>query len=162
MSEAETSDAQPTDPLVQRLAELKAERVGLEEARAKREQERRVSEEIEEQEQIIRDERAIADAEEKYGPIGKKIAAIKTPGLGIVIVKRPHHVTFRKWSDTNLGKDGGVSNDALEELIRPCIVHPSRTEFDRYCEEQPAILLRASNVITKLAGMRGQELSGKS
>lgn len=145
------------------LAKLKAERLELEERRHEQEASLRIADEIELERIAIADEKAIGAAVAQHGTLGKRIAALKTPGLGVVIVKRPHHVAFRKWSDTYLGKlDGTVSNDAYEELVRPCLVHPDRLEFDRYCEEQPALLTRVANVCTKLAGMRGTELSGKS
>lgn len=152
-----------TENLEAQLAELKAERLRLAEEREQTEAAQRLTDEIELERIAIADEKAIAAAVAEHGTLGKRIAALKTPGLGVVIVKRPHHVAFRKWSDTHLGKmDTPVTNDAYEDLVRPCIVHPDRAEFDRYVEQQPALLTRAANLVTKLAGMRGTELSGKS
>lgn len=148
--------------LRERLAQLKAEREALEEAREQRDAEQRVRDELDEQETAIADERAIAAAVAEHGPLGRKIGALKTPGIGVVIIKRPHHVALRKWSDTNLGKDGAISQDALEQLVRPCVVHPDVATFDRYLQEQPVMLQRAGTVAMKLAGMRGSEVAGKS
>lgn len=151
-----------TQDLAARLAKLRGEREEAAAAREAAEAEQRLLAEIEEQETAIADERAIAAAVAEHGVLGKRIGAIRTPGIGVVIVKRPHHVFFRKWSDENLGKEGAIPNDALEDLVRHALVHPDRVEFGRYVQEQPAMLARAANAVVKLAGARGQELSGKS
>lgn len=142
--------------LERRLADAKVERARLAAEREKREADRALAEELEREERAIRDEQAIADAEAAHGPLGKKIAAVHT-SQGVVIVKRPNAALFRKFTDA-----GELTSDECERLVRPSLVHPARAVFDKYAEEEPAILVRCANACAKLAGVRKEELTGKS
>lgn len=133
------------------LAALKIKRRELEAAREARESALSPADAIAQEQQAIADEEAIAEAEAKYGPVKKKIYVVSTPG-GTVIVKQCHHVLFKKFQDTE-EKDV----QALERLVRPCLVYPSADRFDRMLEEQPAILIKVADAVTWLAGWRAKE-----
>jgi hypothetical protein len=141
--------------LEQKLSELRAKRAALAEERAKQEAERALVEQIEAEERALRDDEAIAAAEAEHGPVGKRIAVVHTD-LGVIIVKRPNPLIFRRFQDK-----GTTKTEDFDQLVRPCLVYPSKTEFDRILEELPATLIRAANAVCALAGVRHDEISGK-
>ena len=139
-----------------RLAKAKADLDALAKKRAEREAAQAATDRVEAVERELADAIAIDAAVAEHGPLGKMIAAIDTD-LGVVIVKRPHAATFRKFQDT-----GSMKSADLEKLVRPCLVHPDGEKFGALLEQLPATLLRVANVVTELAGMRSAEVSGKS
>jgi hypothetical protein len=74
----------------------------------------------------------------------------------VVILKKPHHVIFRKFQD--LGEYNQVE---CEKLVRSCLVHPDKSEFDRYIQEQPGILVPLANLACALAGVKVGAAAGK-
>lgn len=97
---------------------------------------------------------ALAKAEREHG--SSRVMALETD-QGIVIVKAPNHVAYRKWQDTT----ERVSTEALEQLVFPCIVYPSISEFERILERLPHTLQRCSDAVTVLAGYRKDDLAKK-
>jgi hypothetical protein len=84
------------------------------------------------------------------------IAAVGTR-LGVVIVKRPHVATYRKFQELADPK----AND-LENFVRPCVVYPDAAAFDRINDELPGVMGVAAKLIGRLAGAASEELMGKS
>lgn len=111
--------------------------------------------------EIEREERALADAQklvelvDEHGPLDRAIAAVETD-FGLVVVKRVSAMRFKKFMDQKEYKSENV-----EVFVRPQVLWPSKAEFDEWCEEQPAILIRASDAIAKLAGIRKGEVEKK-
>ena len=149
----------------QELSELRDKLAELAERKAKRDAEDDARRTIERRKRDLLDEEAVAAAEEKHGRSieygermvdGRKIAIVRTD-LGVVIVKRPNHVIFKRFQDS-----GEANSEEFERLVRPCLVHPDSATFDRYLEEQPGILGRVAGAVATLAGIRMKELSGKS
>lgn len=149
---------QTKEELQARLDQVRARRAQLDAEEAERAQERSLAEQLEREERDLRDREAIAAAELEHGPLGKKIAAVRTD-MGVVIVKRANHVLFRRWQDRG---EKSMQTEELEKLVRPCLVHPDVTTFDRILDELPATLLRVADAVSVLAGVRAQEVSGKS
>ncbi|WP_437671529.1 hypothetical protein [Sorangium sp. So ce131] len=149
------------DPEIAALEkELEAEREALAAAEAKRERDRRAAvlkEQIEETRRQRRDEEALAEAEAKYGPLGKKIEAFKTIDT-MVIVKAADGIKARKWMDQH-GEKPTVQ--ACRELARACVVHPPLDEYDAIVAERPVVVISTANAVLKLAGLGGKELGGK-
>ena len=136
-----------------RLKELRARRLALEaEAEAKSDA---LSSEIDREERAVVDAEALIAAVEKYGQLDLKIARLDTD-FGLVIIKRATAMAYRKFQDK-----GEFDHQALDRLVRPCVVYPKLSEFDAWCEEQPAILTRASSVIARLGGWRKEEIEKK-
>ncbi len=104
--------------------------------------------------------KAIRKAEVEHGRVGKKIAVVRYDG-GVVILGRANPLKFKRFTD-QLGDDNVKDSDAIEALVRPCVLHPPMTEFEQVIEQFPAVLGRCANEITVLAGMVRKELSGKS
>ncbi len=147
------------------LAEVREKLNELSARKALRDLEAETASRLERAKRDLRDAEAIAAVEEKYGDAleygsgpaeGRKAAIVRTD-LGAVIVKRPHHVLFKKFQDS-----GEANAEEFDKLVRPCLVHPDGATFDRYLEEQPAILGRVAGAVAVLAGIRMKEMSGKS
>jgi hypothetical protein len=145
----------PESPTAKRIREIKAQREQLADERLKREQECAEQELLEREERALRDEAAIAAAEAQHGPVGKRLAVVQTTE-GVIIVKRPNPLVFKRYQD-----EGNHKSEAVDKLVRPCLVYPTKTEFDRICEEQPATLVRVGSHVVALAGFRQEEAAGK-
>lgn len=136
------------------IAELNSRRAALELARERRAEQADVARRLEEAKQAVFDEEALAKAEQEHGV--RRIAVVRTE-LGAVIVKRPHANTFRKFLDS-----GKTDTDTLEKLVRPCLVHPQLEGFEKIVAELPAVLGQVALAIGRLAGIRAEDIGGKS
>jgi type II secretory pathway component PulM len=145
-----------TEDATKKLEAVRAQRAELESKRNERAAARSVAEQLELEERKLRDLQAITKAEDEHGTLGLKIAAVETP-LGVVIVKRPNHVLFKRFQDS-----GATSTDDVDRIVRPHVVHPSLSEFDRILEELPATLMRCGDAVVRLAGFRAEEVQKKS
>lgn len=111
--------------------------------------------------ELAAEERALADLdvldkiEAEHGPENKKWRRVNT-GLGLVVVGRPALPTFRKYQDK-----GKTDSASLDQLVRPCLLHPTKAEFDAIVKEEPAALMRAANAVCYLAGIRKEDASGE-
>jgi hypothetical protein len=142
------------DELEARLAKARAEMEEVERAREARAAAESKRARVEAVERDVADAKAIAAAEEKLG--AGKFAAIKTP-LGVVIVKRPNHMHYRKFIGAK-----EIGPDEAERLVLTCLVHPSRSAFEQIVEEYPAVPTIVASQIVDLAAGRQGEISGKS
>ncbi len=150
----------PNADLRARLEIARLERKRLEDEQAAAEEARALTDELEREERGVRNAKALADAVAAHGPVGKSIAVVECSS-GLVIVKRPHHVAFRKFQDQAAKGEGALSVDACEALVRPALVHPDSATFDKWAETESAIILRAANACAGLHGAKGAEKSGK-
>lgn len=139
--------------LEQKLADVRARQAAVEAKRAQTELEQ-LAEQLAKEERALEAAEALSKAEAEHG-VGK-VGLVETD-LGPVVVKRPNHVLFRKFQDTE-----SIKSIDVEKFVRPCVVHPTREQFDKIVEELPATLMRVANVVTRLAGARTEEISGKS
>lgn len=135
------------------LAKLKAALAAVQADSTARDADTALDEELADAARALADAKAIAEAERA---LGKKCLATYDTPRGVVIVKRPNHLLFRKFMDA-----GEMTVAVCEELIRPCLVHPSRDVFDSYSEEYPAIIIPVANRIAQLAGSRSKDQLGK-
>ncbi|WP_437982925.1 hypothetical protein [Sorangium sp. So ce117] len=156
-----TGEQVAKDPVIAELEkQLEAERESLAAAEAKRERDRQAAvlkEQIEETRRRRKEEEALAEAEAKHGPLGKKIEAIQTIE-GLVIVKAPDGIKARKWMDQH-GENPKVQ--ACRELARPCVVYPPLDRYDEIIADRPVVVISTANAVLKLAGLGGKELGGK-
>ena len=137
-----------------RIAAAQAELEALERAREERAAQAAKVARLAELERSVADAKAIAKAEDEHGVA--RFAAHKTP-LGVVIVKRPNHMHYRKFIGS---KD--IGPDDAERLVLSCLVHPSRSAFEQIAEEYPAIPIEVAGKILDLAAGRQREISEKS
>jgi hypothetical protein len=150
------TDLEEKAELEARLVAARAKRDEIARGRAAREELATMRAQVEAEERAAKDDAAIAAAEAEHGPIGKKIAVVQTD-IGAVIVKRPNHIHFRRFQDAGSTKSG-----ELEKLVRPCLVYPPLSAFEALLEELPATLTRCADAVCGLAGVRAEEVSGKS
>lgn len=141
--------------LESQLADINAKRAQFKADREAKRALPNAKQELERAARELADEEAVATAEDEHGEMGVHIMAVRTE-CGIVIVKRPAALIFRRFQD-----QGKSASQDLEKLVRPCLVHPNRESFDHYCDEQPATLLRVADAVAHLAGVRNTEVSGK-
>lgn len=125
-------------------------------ARIEREEKAALEAEQERLRRDVADEEALAAAEAKHGPLGKNIIALKTD-LGVVILRRPHHLEMRKM----LAKEKLDEREATV-FVRSCVVHPDGASFETLLEERPAIGGQLVELVLRLARGRTEELAGKS
>lgn len=137
----------------ERLAAIKAEREKLAKAREERELAASVASELERESRALEADKAIAEAEEKYG--ASKIAAVHTD-LGVIIVRRPHAAIFKRFQDS-----GEATYEEFDKLVRPSVVYPDKAKFDAILDELPATMGRLGNAVATLAGFRAKEAKGK-
>lgn len=142
--------------LEDRLAKARAARAASEAKLAAVVERDELARRVEAEERAGRDADAIAAAIGDHGPLGTKIAAVETD-LGVIIVKRSNPVLFKRFQD-----HGSTKTAELDKLVRPCLVYPTPDAFDRIVEELPATLSRVASAVCELAGIRSQEVQGKS
>jgi hypothetical protein len=145
--------------LEQRIAAARAERARIQAERERREQEHALADELEREEQALKDDQAIADAEVEHGPVGKRIEVVRT-SLGVVIVRRPNPAAMRRFQDRSISSKD-LTMDDCEQLVRPALVYPDKATFDKWTQEQPGILPRCAGACSRLAGVRADEMAGK-
>lgn len=144
------------------LEKLEAELAELETRKAEREAARAEKEALSEaREKIVRAKRALEDAEvierfeDQLGDRGVKWDAVET-AAGVVIVRRPHAATFKKFRDA-----GRYKSKDVEELVRPCVAHPDAQGVTDLLNDYPAVLDRLADVVFSLAEGRAREVAGK-
>lgn len=106
----------------------------------------------------IADQRALIDAEEKYG----MVATVETPD-GLVIMHAPEAPIWKQYQagvNRNLLKDTkdshGAILDANVNLANRCLVHPSKTDLDALFDKYPALPQAIQNVLSDLAQGRAK------
>lgn len=137
------------------LKALKAQRAALVAERERLNEAAELAKEIAAEERAIRDEAALQDAIAKYGALGVHVASVQTD-LGIVILRRPSALKFRRFQDK-----GSFSWDDVSGLVRPCVVWPAVGELDTILDDLPATLTRLASAVVTLAGQRSEELGKK-
>lgn len=140
----------------ERLAAAQAELAALEGLRAERREAAQKRTQLEAAERAVADARALAAAEETLG-FGK-FAAVSTP-LGVVIVKRPNAMQYRKFTAA-IGDKFPI--DELERLVIGCLVHPSKPEYATIADEYPQIPIEVGTLVHRLASGKAAETQEKS
>jgi len=155
VSDGQTPAVAPADAVAAKLAEIRARRAEIAAARSAYEAATAAERELAEETQALADEQAIQAAELEHGLVGRKIAVVKTDA-GVIIVKRPHMNTFRKFQD-----HGEANTETNLKLVRPCVVYPDLVRFDEILAEVPYALSKCANAVSYLAGFRKEDLTVK-
>ncbi len=143
----------PETPEQARLSALKAKLAEQRAARDAKQAAPRAAAATVQLEQQIKDEAALAEAQDTHGEDNVKAV---TSASGLVIVKRDHHLKFKQFMDR-----GKFTTAALEEQIARCLVYPSADALDKYIELEPFLLQSVSGAIAVLAGAKSDEFTGK-
>lgn len=111
-----------------------------------------------EQRKLAEDE-ALDQMLAEHGRLGEAIEIIRArDDVGAVIVRRPHLAVWRRFQDASGGKDAG---QALDQLVRPCVVYPSKAEFDQLVARLPFLLQLCADACARLAGVRVEQAQAK-
>jgi hypothetical protein len=147
-------DPNTTNEVQAELAALRARRAELEAARERKA-------ELTDVEQLEQERRAVADAEallaaiDEHGRVDIDIAIVDTT-IGNVIVKRASRARFQRFQD-----EGKFDFKAVSKLVEPCVVYPDAAGFAAMLERQPAIMTACGNTISRLAGVKRDEVEKK-
>jgi hypothetical protein len=145
---------QNTEELRARIAAARKQKQQTEEKReALKQTPAELERELAKAEREAKEAETLLELESKHGK--DKIGYIETD-LGMVVLSRPHAALFRRFQD----QDKATVLE-VEKLVRPCVIHPTKERFDMMCEEQPMILARAAEVVSRLAGFRNKDLEAK-
>lgn len=142
--------------LEDRLKAAKAKKAEIEARRAAKAAEDAALAAVVAAEREAKEAEIIENAEAEIGPIGEKIALVRTQA-GLIVVKRCHPNSFRRFQDQ--GKFGTTN---LMQLIAGAVVHPDKAAFDALLDEYPGILAAVADAVLRLAGAAAQVQSEKS
>lgn len=141
------------------LAELRARRAAVAEARARHAEQVAAAGQLEVERRALADDEAIARLEQEHGPLDKAIAVVQTD-LGAVVVRRAKPPSFKRFNE-GMTRDSPKAFELSEQLVLPCLLYPSREAFAAMIEQQPFTMIRVASAISTLAGVRMQEVAGK-
>lgn len=136
------------------LESIRAKRQALAEAREARALPT-VGESLALEKRALADDEALDRLEQEHGRIGTVIQIVRS-NVGGVIVRRPHMAVFRRFQD-----EGKRDMEAIDRLVRPCVLYPSKPEFDRMCEELPFLMQLVADAVVTLAGVRIDDVKAK-
>jgi hypothetical protein len=105
------------------------------------------------EEALERAESALLEAQRKFGP--KFVALVQTEA-GPVVLRAPHIAAYRKFQDAE-----DLDSDKTEEMVKSCLLHPSKPELDKLLRLQPGALSVLANHAAILAGHRKVVIKGK-
>lgn len=135
----------------EKLAALRAQREALADAAAAR-LEVSDDEAVAIEEKLLAEDLALDKAQSEHG--AKAVRLVRTD-VGAVIVRRPHVAAYRKF------QDGESSTQVTEELVKSCLLYPSKSEWDKLMNVQPGVLTKVANACVELAGFRLSDVKGK-
>jgi len=98
-------------------------------------------------------EEALAAARKEFGKT--RVSLVQTDE-GPVVLRCPHVAAYRKFQDSE-----EINTDKTLELVRGCVLHPSKPEVSRMLEVQPGALTLLANEVVRLAGHRKSDAKGK-
>ncbi len=129
------------------LAELKAKKAELDEAR----ESAREARELEGLELEIR-------FTAELGPMGSQFEMVDSAelGEGFLVVKLGPEVLLKRFvnSKTNTPEE-------VAQFVRPCLVHPEPEKFDEIASRRPALVIRAAHALMTLYGLKKEAEAGK-
>jgi hypothetical protein len=141
--------------LQERLEKARLDRSELEEAEIKRKRLEKLRADVEAEERSYANEKKLAELEQIHGREGKAIKAVYVDTI-MVVVKKPNHLHVKRFMDKEETK-----TEDLDMLVRPCLLYPTKAEFDALVEEHTALLAKAANAVSYLAGFRKEDLTKK-
>lgn len=141
-------------------ARIKAAREARDAAEAKRLARFKASDlerELLDEERRASDEEKLLDLEDEHGRNGIAIMRVQTTRNGMVVVKKPNHLTYGRFLDK--GKTDRVS---VETIVKDHLLYPDRARFDAILQDEFDTLRKCSNALSELHGLHLREvLPGK-
>ena len=111
--------------------------------------------ELERERRAVKDAEVLQDLVAKHGALDREIAVVDTD-FGMVVMQRCSGGRFKRFIDGEKFK-----SEHLEQFVRPQCIYPTKAEFDDWCERQGGIMLRCSDALARLAGMRKADVEKK-
>lgn len=136
------------------LARLEAERAAIEERRQEKEGREAAAARLAELQREVQTAKLLEQFEAE-GERGVDFDLVDTVA-GPIVVKRPHPATFKKFRD-----GGKYTSAAIEDFVRPCVAHPSKTELGPIIERFPGVVDELADVAFALARGRSKRVAGK-
>lgn len=131
-----------------RLKAAKEAKAAFEARQVAREAARAADAELLTLEREVKEAEAIEKAELELGARGEHYDIVPTI-YGIVIVKRPHPVIFRRFQD-----EGKATVESLTKLVDHARYYPDQSALDSLLDKQPAKLTECADAVCTLAGAR--------
>lgn len=155
----EEAEARELAALEAELAEQQKRREAAEARREGATKAAQLRQKIEAEKRSAAEAEILADLEDKYGKVGDKLAYFSTPE-GLLVVRAPSLVEWKKFRTRSRGKDGATLEDQ-EEFVLRVLVHPERAVYQKIRDERPGIIDTLLQQAAKLGGMRSIDLEGK-
>ncbi len=156
------TDAEDTIATNREVEELQAKLASATKARREAESTRenavlakQLQRQIDDEIRNAEDEQKLGELEAAHGLLGRDIAKVTT-SEGMIVVKRPHHLIFKRFIE----KDKHNSDD-LDRLVKPSLLHPSKADFDAMVVALPFTLVKTANAVCELAGISKADVEGK-
>lgn len=149
------SDIDPKETLLRRIKAAKEKSIQFEEDTCEKEELRDLERKAQFEENRARDWPHIQAAEDEHG----EIRYVNTR-LGAIVVKRPHHLVFQKFS-RKAGSKKGIDDAAIWSLVRPCIVYPGIDKVNEITETYPGVTAKLGEKVVELGNGEVEEFEGK-
>ena len=121
------------EEILERLKKAREKNAAFEEENKDREEMKELEKQAIFEENKARDLPHVKAAEDEHGVI----SIINTP-LGAIVVKRPNHLIFNKFTK-KASSTKGIDDMDIWRLVRPCIVYPKTSTVEKITEEYPGV-----------------------
>jgi len=145
----------PREAALRRIREAREKSAAFEEQSREREELRELERKARFEENKARDLPHVQAAEEEHGVI----RVVNTP-LGAIVVKKPHHLAFQKFTRKAASAKGFDDMD-IWRLVKPCIVYPDVAKVEEITEEYPGVPARLGNAVVEMGNGEVEEVEGK-
>jgi hypothetical protein len=149
------SEFDQKEALLQRIKAAKEKSSQFEIDACEKEELRELEKKAQFEENKLRDLPHIQKAEDEHGEI-----RVVNTRLGAIIVKRPHHLVFQKFS-RRAGSKKGLDDAAIWGLVRPCIVYPEIEKVNEITETYPGVTAKLGEKVIELGNGDVEEFEGK-
>jgi len=143
------------EALEQRIREAREKSSAFEAENREREELRELERKAQLEENRVRDLPHIQKAEDEHD----EIKVVKTP-RGAIVVKRPHHLAFSKFTQ-KASAEKGIADLDIWRLVRKCIVYPDVAKAEAITEDYPGVTARLGTAVVELGNGDIEEVEGK-
>lgn len=150
-----TLEPSQIEELERRIKEAREKSSSFESSISERDRLRELEKRAQFEENKARDLPHIQAAEDEHG----EIRVHNTP-LGAVVVKKPHHLVFQKFS-RKAASSKGMKDQDIWALVRSCVVYPDITKVEDIVEEYPGVTAILATKIIELGNGEAENFEGK-
>jgi len=154
-TQRKTLEPSQIEELERRIRDAREKSSEYEEKLSERERIKELEKRAQFEENKARDLPYIQAVEDEYG----EIRVHNTP-LGAVVVRKPHHLVFQKFS-RNAASSKGMKDQDIWALVRSCVVYPDITKVEDIVEEYPGVTAILATKIIELGNGEAENFEGK-